>query len=181
MYNPVKVEELTRTAQAAFERKNYPEAVTLFEKAVKEIDAEAFPALNAEARNNLSVALLKNGEAQAALDQASGTDKIFAELRDSRRQAIALGNQAAALSAMGRNDEALESYQQSAELLKQIGDSELRSYVLREISVVQMKRGKQVESLFAMDAALETRKKLNWREALVKRLMGTVHRMMGTK
>lgn len=180
MYNPAKVEKMNHAAQAAFEKKDYPEAIRIFEQVVSDLEPLGLPALTAEARNNLSVALLKNGAAQAALDQASGTDKIFAEGGHPEKQAVALGNQAAALAGLGRSDEALEKYQQSSELFKQLGNSELRGFILREISVLQMKRGKQVESLFTMDAALESVKKPNWREAVIKKLMHTVHNLMGS-
>lgn len=176
-----KVNTLNQAAQAAFERKNYPEAVRIYVQVKGMIDPDEQPAAHAEARNNLSVALLKSGNAPEALAQAVGTELVFAELLDPQRQAIALGNIAAALVDLQRFDEALEKYQLSADLFKQSGNDEMRSYVLREISVLQMKRGKQVDSLFAMDAALQSKKKLNWRESLIKRLMGTVHRMMGTR
>jgi len=178
MYNPTEVENLTHNAQTAFNKGNYSEAARIYQQVVDALDPASLPALNAEARNYLSVALLKNGRAQAAFDQAAGTDLIFSDLQDYDKQAIALGNQAAALAALNRNDEALKKYQASSALLKQSGNSEMRSYVLREISVLQMKGGKQVDSLFTMDAALESKKKLNWRESVIKGLMQIVHRLM---
>jgi tetratricopeptide (TPR) repeat protein len=180
MVTSPEFEKLNRAAQTAFEHKNYPEAVRLYHQALETINPAEMPAAHAEARNNLSVALLKGGNAQAALDQASGTEHVFAEIRDPQRQAIALGNIAAAMVELQRLDEALQKYQLSADLFKQTGNDEMRSYVLREISVLQMKRGKQVDSLFAMDAALASKKKLNWRESIIKSLMRIVHRMMGT-
>jgi len=181
MLTSSKVNSLNQAAQTAFERKNFPEAVRIYLQVKGLIDPATQPAAHSEARNNLSVALLKAGNAAEALVQADGTELVFAELRDPQRQAIALGNIAAALVDLQRYDEALDKYQLSADLFKQTGKDEMRSYVLREISVLQMKRGKKVDSLFAMDAALQTKKKLTWRESLIKRLMGTVHKMLGTR
>ena len=180
MESAQEFEKLNVAAQAAFEHKNYPDAVRLYQQALGTINPVEMPAAHAEARNNLSVALLKGGNAQAALEQASGTEQIFSGIRDPQRQAIALGNIAAALVELQRHDEGLEKYQLSADLFKQNGNDEMRSYVLREISVLQMKRGKQVDSLFAMDAALASKKKLNWSESIIQSLMRIIRRMMGS-
>lgn len=67
--------------------------------------------------NNCSVAYLKAGNAAAALEAVTGTDAIFAEKGDRLRQAMALGNQAAALEGLNQLDAAIGSYNQSAELL----------------------------------------------------------------
>ncbi|HAL16264.1 MAG TPA: hypothetical protein DCP32_05790 [Anaerolineaceae bacterium] len=180
MLSAQEFEKLNVAAQAAYEHKNYPDAVRLYQQALGTINPVEKPAAHAEARNNLSVALLKGGNAQAALEQASGTEHIFAGIRDPQRQAIALGNIAAALVELQRHDEGLEKYQLSADLFKQTGNDEMRSYVLREISVLQMKRGKQADSLFAMDAALASKKKLNWSESIIQSLMRIIRRMMGS-
>lgn len=180
MSSLTSTEELKRTAKAAFEKKDFSEAARLFRQIVDQIDPNDAPAAHAEARNNLSVALLKCGQPQAAFEQAAGTDTIFAERGLVDEQAMALGNTGAALVDLGRSDEALDFYQRSAALFKETGNTEMRGYVLQEISSLQMKRGKQVESLFAMDAALETKEKLSPREALLKKLMKVVHRAMKT-
>lgn len=171
---------LAARAKAAFEEKNYSEAARIFHQILTSRDPEPTHVVAAEIRNNLSVALLKNGQPQAALEQALGTDQVFAEHVDPEKQAMALGNIAAALAELGRLDEALDYYQRSSALFKQCGNQEMRGYVLHEISSLQMRRGKQVESLFAMDAALQTKPKLTWRERILKRLMGKIHRFMKT-
>lgn len=173
-------EKLKRSAKAAFEKKDFSEAARIFRQIVDSIDADQQPVAHAEARNNLSVALLKCGQPQAALDLAAGTDSVFAERGLIDEQAMALGNAGAALVDLQRFDEALECYQRSSALFKETGNTEMRSYVLQEISVLQLNRGKQLESLFTMDAALQSKKKLNLRETMLKRLMKVVHRAMKT-
>ncbi|MHB0923174.1 MAG: tetratricopeptide repeat protein [Bellilinea sp.] len=171
---------LTNSAKAAFEKKNYSEAARIFLQVVQNIDPDQHPVEHAEARNNLSVALLKSGEPQSALDCVAGSDLIFAKHRLVNQQAMALGNAGAALTELRQFDEALEYYQRSAALFKDAGNTDMRGYVMREISSLQMKRGKQVESLFAMDAALQSRQKLSWQESLLKKLIKIVHRGMKT-
>lgn len=173
-------EKLIHSAKAAFEKQNYSEAARLFQQVLDGIDPSRQPLDHAEARNNLSVALLKYGKAQEAFDSAQGTDLIFSEHGLKDQQAMALGNAGAALVELQRIDEALETYRRSSELFKETGNDDLRSFVLQEISTLQLKRGKQIESLFSMDAALQSRKKLTWRESLLKKLMKIVHRGIGT-
>lgn len=180
MSYPKTLEQLTESAKAAFEKNNYSEAARIFLHLRDQIDPVQQPLEYAEVSNNLSVAFLKDGRPQAALDAVIGTDAVFANYGQKTLQAMALGNIGAALTDLQRFDEALSHYQQSAAIFEETGSKELRGYVMEQISVVQMKRGKQVESLFAMDAALQSRKAHTWREVILKKLMTIVHRRLKT-
>ncbi len=110
MVTASELTSLTNEGKQAFQSGQYETAVTAFEAA-----AQGYAELNdepnaAETKNNLSVALLKLGRAQAALDAAAGTDQVFAGIGDARRQAMALGNQAAALEDLQRWDDAVATY-----------------------------------------------------------------------
>ena len=108
----------------------------------------------AEMANNSSVAYLKGGDANSALEAVNGTDQIFAIKGDIKRQAMAIGNRAAALEGINQLDEAIIEYTQSAELFNQIGEYELRAYVCQSISSVLMKRGKYLEAYGTMRAGV---------------------------
>ena len=82
----------------AFQQGNFEKAVALFEQAAEAHHKAENPLDAAEALNNLSVALLQLERAEEALQAADGTDRIFEEEGDVLRQAMALGNQAAALA-----------------------------------------------------------------------------------
>ena len=77
--------------------------------------------MSAEMRNNQSVALLRDKQAQAAFEAALGTDEVFADIGDNRRQGMALANQAAALAALKRPKEAIELLHQGCRFPKQGG------------------------------------------------------------
>jgi tetratricopeptide (TPR) repeat protein len=132
----------------------------------------------AELANNASVALLQAGDARAALEAAQGTDEVFAQAGDFRAQAMALGNQAAALDALNRLDEALARYRLCSDLLKQAGDEENRAYVLKNISSLQIRTGHQLEALASMDAALQNTKKLSLKEKILKKLLRVPFQML---
>lgn len=162
---------LSSQAEKAYRAGNYAEAAALYQNAVQYC-TEAGDAVNAaEMSNNRSVALLQSGDAQSALDAAQGTDAVFARAGDLRRQGIALGNQAAALEAMDQLDEALNHYWQCADLLKQAGEKEYRALVLKSISSLQVRTGRQLEAVATMESALENQSKLSLQERFLKGLL----------
>jgi uncharacterized protein HemY len=96
---------------------------------------------------------------------------VFASADDIRRQAIALGNQAAALEALGKLDDAVGLYENSADLLKKSGDQELRSTVLQSLSAVQLRLGRQLEAMASMQAGLESIEHPSLKQRIVKKIL----------
>lgn len=169
---------LENQAHEAFENEDFEKAADLFQRAA-EIAFHGEDALTAaEMQNNQSVSLLKANHAAQALEVVSGTDRVFELAGDKRRQAMAYGNKAAALEALKRYDEALALYQKSAELLKETDETELRSYVLKSISALQMRQGKRLNAVVSMDAALNSQKKLKFHERILKQLLDTANKLM---
>ncbi len=126
---------------------------------------------SAEMANNSSVAYLKAGDASAALQAARGTDEIFSRLGDVRRQALALGNQAAACEKLNQVDEALRLYRQSAERLEMAGEMELRAYVYQAISEILLRKGQYLEAYANMRAGVNALEKPGLKQKLLKTLM----------
>lgn len=164
-------EKLSREGSAAYQGGRFPEAAQLFEQAARGYDAAWQKASAAEARNNASVAFLKAGDAAQALRTVQGTAEIFAAEKDIRRQGIAFANLASALEGLGKLDDALASYEQSSDLLRQTGEQEMRAVVLKSISALQIRTGRQFQALASMDSALENQKHLSLREKLLQKLL----------
>jgi tetratricopeptide (TPR) repeat protein len=162
---------LTAKFQEAYRQGHYSEAADLCAALVEHYEEEGDHLSAAEMKNNLSVALLKAGKAQAALTSAEGTDMVFAMKGDSRRQAMALGNQAAALEALGKLDKAADLYKKSANLLEKSGDRDLYSIVMKSLSAIYMKQGKQMDTVIALQASLEDDRKLSSREKFIKKFL----------
>ncbi len=157
--------------QAAYQAGNYPAAAEAFRSASRGYEAAGDKLSAAEMANNQSVALLKAGDAQGAWTAVEATDAVFAKTGDTRRQAIALGNQAAALEALGRVEAAIARYEQSADLLKAAGEPELRNITLQSLSALQLRKHHQFEAMATMQAALSEKKTLTAKESLLKRLI----------
>jgi hypothetical protein len=105
------------------------------------------------------VALFQAGKPQQALEAALGTDEVFGSANDAKRQAMSLGNQAAALEALDRTDEAIEKYERSAGLFREAGEGDMRAMVMKSIAAIRLKNGRLADSAFQMMGALEAKDK----------------------
>jgi tetratricopeptide (TPR) repeat protein len=172
--NTNSLTQLSDKAKKMFEESEYEQAAALFESIYRGY-ADLGDDLNcAENKNNCSVAQLKADQPQKALDLVLGTDLIFANAGDKKRQAMALGNQAAALEALGDIDKAMTLYEQASGLLKEIEEPELRSYILKSISSLEMRKGKYMQSMASMQAAINGKKSPSFVEKILKKLLGFI-------
>ena len=162
---------LVKNGKAAYEKKEYLEAATLFEAASQGYLAADDRLNSAEMLNNSSVAYLQANRPEEALQAVEGTEQIFAEAGDLRRQGIALGNRAAALEKLDRLDAAFQAYEQSAELLQAAGEVELRLNVMQALSTLQLRTGKQLQAVASLHAGLSAVKKPSLKQKLLKRLL----------
>jgi tetratricopeptide (TPR) repeat protein len=160
--------QLAAQGKAAFENKKFDEAAELFRQAAEGYTLGRSSLMAAEMKNNISVALLQAGKPQEALDAALGTDQIFESEKDIKRQAMALGNQAAALESLNRYDEAIASYERSAELFARAGEGDLRSMVMKSAAAIKLKTGKVTDSAFKMMGSLDVKDNPNFFERILR-------------
>ena len=92
--------------------------------------------------NNHSVALLQAGKAEEALRATEGTEEVFRNAGDLRRQGVAAGNRAAALEGLRKWDEALAEYDRAAALFEQAGAGDMHSVVRKAAANLNLKRGR---------------------------------------
>jgi tetratricopeptide (TPR) repeat protein len=171
--------ELAASVEAgtkAFDSGRYEEAADCFRAASEGYAALDRPVDAAEQSSNLSVTLLKLGRAQEALAAAIGTNEVFATAGDSRRQGIALNNQAAAFEQLGRAQEALAAYGKSAELLREAGEKGLRAEALKAAAGLQLRRGKLADSGIRMIGVLEATEHPSFFERILRSALRLVQR-----
>ena len=166
--------ELSNQAKKLFAEGEYEQAANLFEKVFLEYEQNGDVLNCAENKNNCSVALLKAEFFQKALDVISGTDLVFENAGDKKRQGMALGNQAAALEALGNLEKALEKYQEASKILKEIDDHEYRPFVLKSISALEMRQGQIMQSMATMKASIDGKKSPNLGDKILKQLFGFI-------
>jgi tetratricopeptide (TPR) repeat protein len=151
--------QLDAQGKRTFENKNFSEAAEYFRQAAEGYTLGRAGLLAAEMMNNASVALLQAGKPQESLDAALGTEQVFAGANDIKRQAMALGNQAAALEGLHRYDEAIEKYERSAELFGQIDEGDLRAMVMKSSAAIKLKTGRISESAYKMIGSLDAKRR----------------------
>jgi tetratricopeptide (TPR) repeat protein len=175
------LEKLAVQAHQSYTEKKYKKAADLFETLVKEYQTNGDPLASAEMANNLSVTFLMLGKARQAFEAAFHTEKIFKENKDPSRAAMALGNQAAALEELKKYKDALGLYTESADLLRNTNENEMRSLVLKRISALQIRTGKKLDATTSMYAALQDQEKLTSKEKTLKGLLDTLFSLIGFK
>lgn len=164
-------QQLAEEAKRAYQTGNLPAAAQAFARAADAYSASGDALTSAEMKNNQSVALLRNGQAQAALDAALDTERVFALASDSRREGIALANQASALQALKRHKEAIGHYQKSAEALEKADEGDMRAEVMQLLSMLYLRRFKFIDSVIALQSGLAGVKNPTPKQRLMKKIL----------
>ncbi len=160
--------QLEAQGKRAFADKKFDEAAALFRQAADSYTQGSMGLMAAEMMNNVSVALLQAGKPQESLDAVMGTEKIFEEAKDIKRQAMALGNTAAALEGLNRYDEAIQAYELSADLFGQVNEGDLRAMVMKSAAAIKLKTGKITESAFKMMGSLDVKQTPGFLERMLR-------------
>ena len=160
--------QLAEQGKQAFKNKKFNEAAELFLQAAEGFSLRQADALAAEMKNNVSVALLQAGKPQESLEAVLGTDNFFEGAKDIKNQAMALGNQAAALEGLNRYDEAIAAYERSAELFAQVGEGDLRAMVMKSVAAIKLKTGRVTDSAFKMMGSLDAKDNPGFFERILK-------------
>lgn len=125
-----------------YESRNYVAAADLFSQAAQAYASMRDELNAAEMKNNQSVALLQAGNAKAALQATEGTEAIFRNAGDLRRQGVAISNYAAALEGLKKWAEALAEYDRAASIFEQAGEGDMHSVVRKAQANLNLKRGR---------------------------------------
>jgi len=162
---------LAEQGKQEYEKGKFADAADLFSQAAQAYN-DIDDALNAaEMKNNQSVALLQAGKAKEALQVTDGTEEIFEQAKDLKRQGIAVGNRAAALEGLKKWDEALAEYDRAANILEQAGEGDMHSIVRKAAANLNLKRGRVTDSQMDVYDSLRLVEKPSLTQRIMKFLM----------
>ena len=162
---------LAEQGKQEYEMGKFAAAADLFSQAAQAYN-NVDNALNAaEMKNNQSVALLQAGKAKEALEVTDGTEEIFQQAGDLKRQGIAVGNRAAALEGLKQWDEALAEYDRAATILEQAGEGDMHSVVRKAAANLNLKRGRITDTQMDVYDSLRLVKKPTLTQRFIKFLM----------
>ena len=156
-----------------YEQENYLAAADHFGQAAQAYLMMKDELNAAEMKNNQSVALLQAGRAKEALQATEGTEEIFRNANDIKRQGIAVSNRAAALEGIKSWKEALAEYDRAASLFEQIGEGDMHSMVRKSAANLNLKRGRVTDSQMDVFDSL----RLVEKPTLLQRIMKFLVRM----
>jgi tetratricopeptide (TPR) repeat protein len=171
MTNMLPPQEIAEQAKQTYQAGDYVQAAQAFaEAALAYASANDLP-MSAEMKNNQSVALLRAGEAQSALDAVEGTDKIFADSSDLRRQGMALANQASALDALKRRQDAIDCFKRASDTLEKANEGDLRADVMQLLSMLYLRRFKFYDAVITLQSGLAGVKNPTLKQRLMKKIL----------
>ena len=124
-----------------YEKGAFLAAAKLFAQAAQAYEQANDPLNAAEMKNNQSVAFLQGGKAKEALQATEGTEEIFADAGDLKRQGIAIANRAAALEGLKQWQEALTEYDRASALFEQAGEGDMHSIARKASANIHLKFG----------------------------------------
>lgn len=174
MINPDDIktpQENEQDGKRAYQAGEYEQAARDFAGAAEGFQVAGDTLKAAEMRNNQSVALLHADLPEEAKQAVEGTEQIFAQAGDRKRQALSLGNLAAAQEELGELQLALETYTQSAEILQKMEAQDEYAQVMKAISALKLRLKNPLGALVSMEAGIESMEKPTWKQRLVKRLL----------
>jgi tetratricopeptide (TPR) repeat protein len=158
-------------AQRRYREGDLAGAVEAFQQASQAYAAAGEALMAAEMRNNQAVTLLRLKKAEEALALVQGTERIFAEAGDARREGMALANTASALESLRRTGEAIEAYRRSAEALERADEGDLRGEVMQLLSMLYLRRLKFYDAVLALQSGLAGVKNPTARQRCMKKIV----------
>jgi tetratricopeptide (TPR) repeat protein len=164
-------QELKDKAQGIYQTGDYPSAALAFADASTSYAGEGDLLMAAEMKNNESVAHLRAKQPQDAYEAARGTDIVFAEAGDIRRQGIALTNQASAHQALKQFKEAVDMYTRAGDAFEKAGEIDMRVEVMQLLSVLYLQRLRLFDAIIALQSGLIAVKNPTSRQRFMKKLL----------
>jgi len=171
MTTPSSPQEIGDLAKQTYRTGDYLQAARQFAEAASAYAGSGDALMSAEMKNNQSVALLLAGEAQSAFEVIEGTDKVFGDAQDARRQGMALANQASALQALKRTNEAIPCYQEAGVALEKAGEGDLRADVMQQLAMLQLRRFKFYDAIIALQSGMAGVKNPNLKQRVMKKIL----------
>lgn len=162
---------LADEARRLYQRGEFAAAAEAYGRAAEAFAAAGDALMAAEMRNNQAVSLLRGRQPAAALAALEGTEQVFAQAGDLRRQGMALANLAGALEALKRKKEAVEYYQRAGEVLEKAGEGDLRVEVMQLLAIHYLRQGKFFDAVLALQSGLAGVKNPTPRQKLFKKLL----------
>jgi tetratricopeptide (TPR) repeat protein len=133
----------------------------------------------AEIYNDLGVVYQKLEDYPAAHQALDEAEAKFLALDDKKGQAQTLGNRAALYQAEGHLEEAVDTYKASAQMLEEIGESEMAMYVWQAVSRLRTKQGQYIAAIGAYEEGVSNMPKRSFKRKILERILKAPGALLG--
>jgi tetratricopeptide (TPR) repeat protein len=157
MMERLSPQEIAEQAKRIYGAGDYPAAIQVFAEAASAYAKAGDLLMSIEMKNNQAVALIRNKQAQAALEVVL--------------QGMALANQASALEALKRFKEATDYYTRSADALEKAGEFDLRLEVMQLLSTHYLRHFRYYDAIMALQSGLASVKNPTSKQRFMKKLL----------
>jgi tetratricopeptide (TPR) repeat protein len=171
MTDDLSPQEIVDRARQTYQAGDYLQAARAFAQAASAFASSGDLPMSAELKNNQSVALLLSGEPQAALEAVEGTETVFADSKDFRRQGMALANQASALEALKRFKDAIESYKRAADALENANEGDMRAAVMQLLANLYLRHFKFYDAVITLQSGMAGLKNPTPKQRFMKKIL----------
>jgi tetratricopeptide (TPR) repeat protein len=171
MIQKIDPQALAEKAKQIYEMGDMEAAIQAYRDAAAAFLSVGDQLMAAEMKNNLSVSLLRVGQAQSALEAVDGTDVVFAAAGDDRRLGIAHANRASAYESLKRHKDAIEEYEKAGKSLEKAGEDQMRAQVMQLLSALYLRRWKLLNAVIALQSGLTGVKDPTPKQRLMKKVL----------
>ncbi|HMR64495.1 MAG TPA: tetratricopeptide repeat protein [Anaerolineae bacterium] len=170
-------------------KKSHDEAVNLFRQgqleAARDKLQEALQLAadgtrqQAEIYNDLGVVYTQLQMYEAADEALDKAMEGFIALADRKGQGQTLGNLAALCQAEDELEEAVEIYKESAQILEEVGESEMAMYAWQAISKIRMKQGQYIAAIGAYEEGVENMPQSSFKRKILSQILKAPTKFIG--
>lgn len=156
---------------AAYQKKNYEQAIQLFNQAADAYRAAGQEDKAVEMQVNIGLVHCALGENQQALDLMSAALATFQDMGDALRTAQVLGNMGGVYAALGDHEQAYTCYAQAADVFEELGEKQMHADTLVAMGTLQVKERKFIHGAETMEKGLDNLENLTRSQRMLKWVM----------
>ncbi|MBE9080390.1 CHAT domain-containing protein [Romeria aff. gracilis LEGE 07310] len=177
----VEAYELNQQGVAAFNRSEYPEALSFFEQSLAIRQEIGYRNGEGESLNNIGFIYARLGDYAQALDYYQQSLAILQEIGDRSGEGQSLNNIGGIYDSLGDYAQALDYYEQSLAILQEIGDRSGEGTTLNNIGAIYDSLGDYAQALDYYQQSLAIRQEIGDRrgEGTTLNNIGAIYDSLG--
>ncbi len=173
------LDDLQHAGVEAFRSGDYETALAKFQALVDAATAENDLSKRAEALNDLGVIRKQLDDLPGAFEALEAALAYYQEVDDRAGEGRVLGNMGMVEEAMGKYDDAVQSYVDSAAIFEELGESELAMYGWQSLSRLRMRRKEWISAISAYEEGISHLPDNSFKKKMLQKLLKFPYKFVG--